>query len=175
MPDSGMAYWTKSFLRKNYWRVSAYLDYEDFVQEAGRVYTKCYWRYNHLPAKVLMGVYMRALANHVHDLSRTAGNYKRLFVKECELGLSEEGEATPMERLQEAEAVGDLSEILIVIAEAPTPQVRTVLSEFMVTDRVAKNETTVEFLCRICGVDADAAKLLIRQCRDYLYGSMTTA
>lgn len=179
-PEPAIKGWIIKNTHKDYWRVAATMELEDFQQEGMMVYCYCRNRYgtSKRPAH-FMALFMQAYSNRLNYLS-----HKDRLYRDNELHLDTE-EGTPMERLHEAEANGDLQGILMVIADAPTPEVRMVLSSFLTEKaallaptlrrRVVKSyESPNEFICRLLGFDPGVVGNILRQTKDYLHASMTT-
>lgn len=178
-PEPAIKGWIIKETHKNYWRVAATMELEDFQQESLMVYCYCRNRYGtkFRPAH-FMALFMQAFYRRLNYLSR-----KDRLYRDNELHL--DTEETPMERLHEAEANGDLQGILMVIADAPTPEVRMVLSSFLTEKtallspvlrrRVVKRyESPNEFICRLLGFDPGVVGNILRQTKEYLHASMTT-
>lgn len=89
--DQRMVGFIEKFARKNYWRVSSWIDLDDLIQDGMMCYAKCRRRYvddlGTLPErpitsdhrKMMMGAVMTAFARHVHGLA----SYRTEHDAEC--------------------------------------------------------------------------------------------
>lgn len=70
-PDAGAIAWMHSYARQNYWRVAAWMDYDDLIQEGYAAYYEVRWRY---PTAVepahIMSLFKLCFSCIVTDLSR---------------------------------------------------------------------------------------------------------
>jgi hypothetical protein len=186
MPDKTLVGWLYRYARKNYYRVAHYMELTDLQQEYYKVYTRCFYRYPNTKNRHLMALVRRSVINHTHDLARRGKTLKN-FVLETDLpndALIDLGpEFSPIERLEEAEARSDLQGILMVIAEAPTTEVRSILVTFLtegvaflsrpIIDRLRlASETPCEYICRVLGWEPVVAKNALYQTRKYLHGDL---
>lgn len=76
--DDGLKKWIVVTARRNYWRVSAWYDLDDLIQDGYLCYQKCVVKYARLirkrrPSKDdrrnFMALVKRAYENHIHDLA----------------------------------------------------------------------------------------------------------
>lgn len=78
--DEGIRGWIINECRKQFWKVASWYEFEDLVQDAYLVYTKCLRRFRtktddrELPLEelraVMMGYFQRAFFNHMTDLQQ---------------------------------------------------------------------------------------------------------
>lgn len=73
LPDAGAVAWLHSYARKNYWRVAAWMDYEDLVQDGYFAWVEVCHRYpeaTKTPAHI-MSLFKLCFADKITDLSRS--------------------------------------------------------------------------------------------------------
>lgn len=71
-PDDIAVRWIKRYARKNYWRVAAWYDLDDLVQDGFMKYCVVAQRYAHIQEpRHLMSLFMRAFHNHIISLARS--------------------------------------------------------------------------------------------------------
>lgn len=74
LPDEGAVRWLHSYARKNFWRVAAYMDYDDLIQDGYYAWVEVCWRYPLAVANPnrahLMSLFKLCFSNKVTDLSR---------------------------------------------------------------------------------------------------------
>lgn len=84
--DEGTERWLHATARRNLWRVSAWYDYDDLVQDGYVCFQKCVNHYGRLQRKRrpkkndrrnFMALVKRTFENHIHDLA-TAHNDQRV-------------------------------------------------------------------------------------------------
>lgn len=184
LPPKGVIGWMHNYSAANYWRVSGYMELSDLNQEGWQTYSYVYNRYGRLPPKLFMALYQTAFKNRLHDLNRKIRLWKEYEVRDCDQAVSDDN-VSPMDKLQSAELNSDLQGILMVIADAPSKEVRRVLSTFLTEGSaliskpiyrrvVMDRESPGQYVCRVLGFDPAVARDILRQTKEYLYGSMTT-
>lgn len=72
MPDKGAVRWLHSYSRRHYWRVAAWMDYDDLIQDGYYAWCEVCWRYPNAvnnPAHI-MSLFKLCFADKITDLSR---------------------------------------------------------------------------------------------------------
>lgn len=114
--------YVKNFLKSNFWRVEASMEYQDALQEAILVFLKLHAKYGAVDTpQHFMALYKTSLHNHFTDLSRIDSRWRDLAVEAPED--SEDGESLS-DRIGEVENAGTLR---ILIRQAPA-EIKTILA-----------------------------------------------
>lgn len=112
--------WTVNYLKREFWRVEAIMEWQDVLQEAYIVFMRCAAKYPHMDTpQHFMALYKRAWTNEFNDLSSEATKLRALVPDVREV----DSEETPMEAAGELENEGYLR---ILVSQAPD-EVRSVL------------------------------------------------
>ena len=183
MPDRYLVGWLHTYARNNYWRVANIMELTDLHQEGFAVYSKCHQRYPNLPPKMLMAYFKTAYYHRILDLAARAHDVAVNESSQYWDAISCDENETPYDRLRHAESSGDLGGILQVIADAPSAEVRNVLTTFLTEGVVLisrpiinrlklATETPSEYMSRLLGWEPVLAGQVLRQTRQYLHSSM---
>lgn len=172
--DQGARLWLYKNARRHYWRVAAWYDFDDLVQDGFVCYANVVNKYQTEPNRVrrrqhIMHLFKVSFINHVHDLSKRktkcAGEVKILDVKSAY-----QNEFNAWGDLATDDDDGDIFNFERVIAEAPDmlkPLLsalvhgdcsRTLRAAYRVRTTGAR-ETINERLCRIIGADPNACDM----------------
>lgn len=178
--DAGMRGFIVNKARREYWRVSGLLDFEDLVQEGLLCYWRCYKRYSDpqnrshpdkpLTASWLQALVGRAFDNRIHDLA----SKKRYGFAVPASEVARPSEA-PEAVLEEAvPAVSETGALLTALALAPRELVELV--RLLAGDgtqalgfrreRGAARETTNEYYCRLLGL-APSERDVVQELREH--------
>lgn len=117
--------YTRSFIRRNMWRLSRTCDEDDAMQEARIVFLRCARQYKGVIDNDawFMGIYKRSLAGRFADLATADARHRMVSVLMCDIE-NEEGEQVPLDMVGETANEGELR---VLIAQAPS-EVREVLA-----------------------------------------------
>jgi hypothetical protein len=167
--DAGIRNWLLSYAKKNYWRVAAWYDWDDLVQDGYLCFYKCRRHYpevsdpKHMMALVKV-TYVRHIINLANQRTHT------LDIPASDL-MDADGDAL-WENLLSLGVEHEEASLYTLLAKAP-PEVRSVLRLFFTeTGRRQFNrpvrringlrETTNEFLCRLLGYNPNQINLVVR-------------
>lgn len=164
--DDSARIWMVRYARKNFWRVAAWYDLDDLIQDGYMCWAHiCRYYCNSerdapvTEIKHLMSLFKRAFSNHVHQLAnkRSAGNWfspfcgEMVVTEEC---VDLEDPALVLPTSTDADAIS--------LAEAP-PAVRKLIDEITQHPELVdvqcrrqlagRRQTTNEWLCSIVGLD----------------------
>lgn len=173
--DEGARRWLAKAVRKNYWRVSAWYELEDLLQEGYEVY---YYVVRHYPRAKdrphLMALFKLAFTSRINDL---ATRRTRRVEEVCESDLASADE--PAAFLVSVPAAADITEAAAALACAPQ-YVKDALALFGSEDGLRRlrhkarrsgpgrhrRETLNERLCRLTGHDPAETDIVgaIRAC-----------
>lgn len=164
--DASARGWIYKQAAKNYWRVAAWYELEDLVQDGCMHYIRILRKYSDVKDKPhIMSLFQRTFINHIHDLSkRRTLQTEQTF---SSMAVDDATENSILDRLGFSES---LSEVAAVLWDAPKP-VLDALSVLM-SDRGRRalqshyrrrlngtRETTNERLCRLVGCDPKSINL----------------
>lgn len=169
--------WTRRFIDKNLWRVSAHIgDREDALQEARIVYLRCERRYSGVVdnAAWFMALYQRSLIAQFHDFANAATRQRDLVVSHSDLALVDE-EGPQFDSVGELRNGGELS---VMVRQAPN-EVRMVLALLLnapceLLELVAASTRKAQalgnkHLCLLLGITEDMD--LLGRVREYFEGT----
>lgn len=166
--DQGARLWLYKTARRNYWRIAAWYEFDDLIQDGCVCYANVVKKYQTDRNRVrrrqhIMHLFKVSFVNHMHDLAKRrtkcAAEVKILDVKS-----SYQNEFNAWGDLQTDADDGDLFDFERLIAEAPSAIqplldklihgdcARTLRAAYRVRSTGAR-ETINERLCRLVGVD----------------------
>lgn len=171
--DEGMRGWIISTAKKNYWRVAAYYDLDDLIQDGYLCYAKCHARYTHLTVKRhplkddkrrFMALVQAAFTNHITTLAwkRSRLPEQNFSATAHVLGVPDEGAL--LEDLLSPQQ--EQATVSLLLSTAPKEIKR--LFELLVEDAVSlggylrmrrqgqrsrQRETNNEYFCRLLGLN----------------------
>jgi hypothetical protein len=164
--DASARGWLLKTSVRNYWRVAAWMELDDLIQDGYLHYQRLVNKYPDVTDKPhIMQLFKRTFTNHVHDLSK-----KRMRTPEQTFS------ATPHENsdndgiLDKAGSEPELATFRAFLSQAPKP-VRDVIA--LLTKEAGRlairaqyrkrndgtRETVNERLCKLCGYDHNAIDL----------------
>jgi hypothetical protein len=163
-PISG---WAANYIKKNYWRVAGYLEFEDLIQDAYWKFLVCRDAYPHvIEPQHFMALFKKAYINHFTDLS----NARTATPDYIPLQRHPNVDANKAENI-EVDVVGELNNagpVLVAFSELPE-EARMLLDKLFEISaeqieggkdkktRIGRGlflrETTNECLCRLVGAD----------------------
>lgn len=158
-PSQWVHLWVQRYLRKNFWRVAALMEYEDLDQEAAIVWLRCSKAYGHAGPKAVMAGFKVAIGNHLNNLSTRSTRHRGIF---CDLGLDDPAQLEQLTtNLADSAPTASktLSQIPAELAELFNSLKRLDAAQLAAIglSRTRRNggmrETTNEFLCRVFGLD----------------------
>ncbi len=152
--------WIVKTARKNFWRVKAYCELDDLIQDGVLHYCRIVAKYPHVTSKAhLMGLFKVTYINHFNDLSKKVSRVELIPISALLRPM--QSETTVWDRLIGVEdQSGDLA---VRLAQAPKP-VHTILQLLLTNEgcrrlrspyRVNKDgtrQTTNDRLRRLAGV-----------------------
>jgi len=178
--DESARRWMIKYARKNFWRVAAWYELDDLIQDG----LMCWWHVRRRYADIaemrhIMSLFQRTYINHVHQMAnkRSAGHW---FSHACgeEIAVTEEcvedvsiaggGHVDPAadEAILISEAPVDVRKLIVEIVQHPeltgspcrrrmsgSPRRPRMISGSAGPTRMTRRETTNEWLCRIAGLD----------------------
>lgn len=161
--DEGGRRWLLKTARQHYWRVSAFMDFDDLVQEG--LWKWCYVvrKYEHIDHMPhLMALFKTAFNNHLNTITSKNSRHKMEFFEDLLPGASVE------EVLSNAclVTIEDNSAVFTERLAMAPPLVRKLLNALLELDgptplkgharcrEDGTRETTNERLCRLIGADA---------------------
>lgn len=186
LPDRILIGWMHTFAKKNWWRVVANdKEIEDLYQEGYMVYAKLQRVYGSgLKPAHFMALFQRAYKNRIHDMAQERTK-RRVELTEADMWAPGSGVLveSPLARLIDAEHRCDLTEILMVIADAPNRYIKELLTRFLSDDAMeladvqrvrpdGSKESLNDMLCRVLGYKPAEVGDLVAQTKDYLYSSL---
>jgi hypothetical protein len=145
--DAGARRWMLFTVKKNYWRVSPWIELDDLIQDGYLQYQRVLVRYPDAthPAHI-MRLFQRCFINYLHDIATK---------RTRELAI--------MQALPPLEPIPNNTDALLALAKAP-PLIRQFLHRVMTDDAACAElrkpylrkgthrETVNERLCRVAGV-----------------------
>lgn len=158
--DKGGYAWLVNTARKNYWRVAAWMEVEDLIQEGQACYVKVRAHYPDQHPAVTMALFKSSYINRLHDLA----NRRTRQDSEIPYCLMTEADVAFFENRQ----IDEFAELLRIAAEAPPVVGRLLMKLFEnpvpLSQPYARKahrtrETFNERLCRIVGVDPESHDL----------------
>jgi DNA-directed RNA polymerase specialized sigma24 family protein len=162
-PDVGVYQWLYRTIKKQYWRVATFADFDDLVQDGLMTYVRVANRYQHVTErKHLMRLFQISFTNHLHDLA-----LKRTRAQQTVANLEYQ--------MVEEQDDGDL---LWRLAHAPEPVKSVLLLHMSEANRArlrkpyrmysdGQRETLNERWCRILKLDPTTINLPL-MVREYL-------
>lgn len=159
--DDGMRKWVIVTAQRNYWRVAAYCDFEDLVQDGVLHFLRLKQRYPDVTVPHMMSLFKRTYHNHINDLSSRRS-------EDC----------PPHAERSGADDITHDNKLMELLAHAP-PRVQAVL-HVVLSDEVVKlrapyrrhsngvRETLHDRLCRMARVDPNGPDLPAAV-REYLH------
>lgn len=158
MPDQGAVAWMHKYARKHFWRVAAWMDYDDLIQDGYYAWCEVCWRYPHAvdnPAHI-MSMFKLCFADKITDLSR--GKTKQQDDARSDIVDVFDGDAVTMP---------DPSNFNLLLAKAPKVVKDTI--ELMTSERMkdelnkpyekqvsGRRETLNERLCKLLNLDPNS-------------------
>ncbi len=134
--------YTVNFMKSNFWRVKAHMEYQDAMQEAKLVFVKLKRKYGRLSSpQHFMSLYKTTLKREFDELS-TRDTKFRNEVNASQINSSENSEFTEVYYNQAGDLMND-GMLAIMIEQAPA-EIKKVLKLFL--------ETPVEFLDHLSSV-----------------------
>jgi hypothetical protein len=161
----------KNHLKKNFWRVSSYMDYEDLLQDSYVIFLKLRDRYTTVDdPRWFMSLFMRSFSNHVINLSKKR-TLNSLEVLDCEFFTEGEEDFSIL-----STAVGErdnLGYYETVLSQAP-PEIRSALSILIncpteIWDLIVSGDRNIgnSKLCGLLGLNPKKVNILDKT-RNYL-------
>ena len=179
--DGPIAGWAVNYIKKNLWRFTPFLDFDDLYQEA---YIKFQYVADKYPEVVepkhFMSLFKISLINHFHSLSWKRTNTQQMLLYESDTdGVYEEMIASMVDPSSEAdiifnvlvnEAPKEIQELLKVILNETIkkhfrkrhPKGTSKGGQFVLTklSGLYKRETTNEFFCRLINCNSKDVNLV---------------
>lgn len=149
--DEGAKLWVYKAARKNLWRVSGYVEFEDLVQDGCMMWQRIVIRYpnvTHTPHR--MALFKTAYTNHIHDLSKKATR-DVASINETDLGAD-------LDLLRDCADPAQDPDMGFIISQLP-PAIMRVLVRMINGDPPFRRrldgtrETNNERFCRIAALD----------------------
>lgn len=167
LPDEGALRWLHAYARKNYWRVAAWIDYDDLIQYGYLEYCEVRVRYPDAvePAHI-MSLFKLCVCSRFEDLNRQ--NSKQVDDARSDIVEVFDGDAV---------ALPDPSTFNLLLIKAPRlvrdtiilladDKQRDVLNKPYDKQPNGRRETFNERLCSLLGLDASKNDV-VRDVRDY--------
>ena len=164
--DASARKWLLKTSRRHYWRVAAWMEFEDLVQDGYYHWARLVNRYTDVTDRPhLMQLFKRTFSNHIHDLSK-----KRTRTPEQTLSTIPHEGIDDDEALDKFGSEPELASFRTFISQGPKP-VQDVIALFLHDDgcqairaqyrhrKDGTRETVNERLCRLCGYDPEAIDL----------------
>lgn len=170
-PDAGAVAWMHSYARKNYWRVAAWMDYDDLIQEGYKAYYEVRWRYpTAIEPAHIMSLFKLCYCCLITDLSRA--RTKQQDDARSDIVEVYDGDAV---------TVPDTSEIQMLLIKAPqiVKEVISLLTDDKNLELLSKpfekksngrRETLNERVCKVLGLNSEKIDA-IKNVRMYLLQS----
>lgn len=76
--------WATSFVKKNFWRVSRIMDFDDAVQECAFKFCQCRLKYQFVSPRNFSSLFHLSVENHFHRLSEKNSHMASIFHEESE-------------------------------------------------------------------------------------------
>lgn len=147
--DKGMRGWIVNFAVKNHWRVAAWMDVEDLVQEGYLCYAKCLDRYGtDLVQRHFMALVQQSFQNRVHNLAA-----KRTRTIDAPVASYDAGDVSEVCEGVEPEE-GTLATLVRSLPRELSELLQTLLGDARELAEQLPRETTNAWLCRIAGLPA---------------------
>jgi hypothetical protein len=159
--DAGARNWMYKFVRKNYWRVAAWIDYDDLVQDGYAAYYETRMRYpTAVEAAHIMRLFQLVFRSKIEDLVRA--NTKQ--VDDARSDLVEIFESPNM-------IIPDFSSLHALLIKAPQTikDVLTLMTDDRAREELIKpferyengrRETLNDRFCRLLGKDPNSTDLV---------------
>lgn len=151
--DKGIKGWIVNTAKKNYWRVPAWYELDDLIQEGYICYCNCNLKYgNDLTASHFMALVKVSYIRHIHDLanSRTRNSAELMVSIDSPIfSRAEPEDATFFTLLRQLPS--ELQELLSILLNdaKDIPMLRD----------GRERETTNAYLCRLIGIDPEHVNL----------------
>jgi len=158
LPDEGAIRWMQGYARRNYWRVAAWMELDDLIQDGYYSWCEVCWRYPHAvntPAHI-MSLFKLCYADKITDLSR--GKTKQQDDARSDIVEVYEGDSV---------TIPDPSNFNLLLAKAPKIVKDTIdlLTSDSMKDELHKpyekqtsgrRETLNERLCKLLKLDSNS-------------------
>jgi hypothetical protein len=164
-----------NFLKRNFWRVAASMEYEDVLQEARLLFLELKQRYPQVDTpQWFMTLFKRSFSNHFHDLSKTDTDVRS--GTSISNSSAEDSSEISLETLMGdpenagymttliGQAPEEVRSVLNLIANAPAELLELAIDSWKASGK--KKELGNQMLCRMLGRDPSKTDL-VEQVRAY--------
>lgn len=167
LPDNGALAWLHKYARRNYWRVAAWMDYDDLIQDGYREYYEVRFRYpNATQPAHIMSLFKLTMCSKLEDLVRQ--NTKQIDDARSDIVEVFDGDAV---------ALPDPSTFNLLLIKAPklvrdtimllaNDKQREVLNKPYDKQANGRRETFNERICSLLGLDANKNDV-VKEVRQY--------
>jgi len=167
--DEGARRWMYKTARKHYWRVSAWYEFDDLIQDGYFWYYSRVKKYPHITEpRHMMRMFQIRYLQHIHELSnKKTKAVAEVHVETVDFSLIESLPAQAAIERAIADALVHLRRIISAIIDKPE-QLRGYPKR-----ECGTRETPNERYCRIAGIPV--GNDVVQQLKDYLQGSVSLA
>lgn len=155
--------------RREYWRVSRWMDLDDLIQDGFMCWYRVIRRYARVPhgsSKHRMALFKRVFTNHIHDLSKRRSRLPEMHFEDLPHDIADHLHATYASQDLYG-AAPPLVKLGLTVLMAPE-HARSLRSHYRVRVDMSR-ETFNERLCRLAGLDPRVIDLA-GEIRYYLEG-----